>query len=228
MGCNIGCSMVPSRTRLGGFLRKRRLGLKLSQAQVAARLGVSQSLYSTLEVGLKKRPDQAQIKNLTSVLKCSQREIRSRTLKKERERLPRTKLGKLIRKRRLIVGISKFELSKRLGRKLTAASGIEKKKYILVSEIKIWAKALECHISLLEPFALRGKRKKCKSARGAFIRTQRDKCNLSLGETAKIIGVSRQLLSCLEIGRIKTIKKMCQLAQLLNFDQSIFETRTAA
>ena len=50
----LGLHMTPSSTKLGKFLRSRRLKLKLGQVEVARLMGIEQQKYSGIETGGKK------------------------------------------------------------------------------------------------------------------------------------------------------------------------------
>jgi len=151
-----GVCMVPCRTRLGKFLRLRRLALDLRQVQIAKIIQIDQRAYSKIEVGHTKWLTTELAQALSKVLGCKQSLLESLGQKKpkpKKEPLPRTKLGKLIRTIRERLDLTIAQLAKRLGTSNHYVSMHEVgNNKILLSRLDLWANALECDPDLLRPY----------------------------------------------------------------------------
>ncbi len=214
----IGTDMRPSRTKLGRFLRTRRLKLGLRQVEVAECSGLFQTHYSSLEIGKYKNLKPEQVKKLAEALQCDSTEIQA-VIPVKAVKEPTTELGKLIRARREELRMSIETFARRMKVKTDIATRLEIRKAPSISSkfIPALAKALVFEADLLLRFAYR--RAESKTEVGKCIRDYRIKSGLPNAEIALKLGVSRNLLNGIELGTFPLSNRMAEeLARILKCD----------
>jgi transcriptional regulator with XRE-family HTH domain len=205
-GVAIGVGMTPSRTKLGSFMRTRRLRLRLSQVRVAELAGLKQNLYSMFEIGKRKYLNPEQLAGLSRALECDSYELEE-LIPEERE--PQTKLGKLIRAKRKEKNFSVKACAELLGISLYRFTQLEWGKYTSSVNYRLGRRLRE--FLRLEPFEFSQFIRKPRSATttplGTLVRERRRELNLSLEELAESLGVSYQALIHIETGHTKMSNK---------------------
>ena len=220
-GPPLGINMTPSKTPLGKFLRKRRLALGKTQAEVAGLIGIKQVSYSNLEIGQYKHSNLKRITRLAKALKCDRDEL-SKLVALKPDPAPITELGKFIQERRKKLGITRVEMAKKLGNVSTYRLELSGTKIHLANARKL-AKVLKCKVSLLMPYVGARPQKSSDSKLGQLIRTQRKEQELSSAELAYKLKVTRSYLGLLELGRFipsRSSKILERLAKILKLDLS--------
>lgn len=221
-GCPIGKGMVPSKTKLGKFLRVHRLHLRLTQEQVAKLARMTMRNYQSHEAGVNKYLKPKQILSLAQALKCDLAQLQALGLKPEPE--PESELGKFILQRRKELGLTDEQLAKRLKKGLVYVRNHEwRGTNINLRYLGKWAKALQCDLALLKPFVGFGGRrlKKSESQLGRFIRSKREECELTQAQLAGKLAISRQHMSQIELGQsslIQSPQRLKGLAKILGLD----------
>lgn len=217
----VGVGMTPSKTELGKFLRARRLELGLSQVQVAKLTGMCHSNYSQLEVG-KHQPvfnaNPKRFENLAEALNVEPQDLIVLVTRAE----PKTERGKFIRNRREELGLSLGDLAERMGRSLNSVRSLELSKsqglsYGLLIPL---SKALELEPSVLSAF-VGGLEKTTNGSLGKLIRERRKESGYSISQLAEKLGVTRQYLSCVELGQVHLSQndaRIRQIAEVLELD----------
>ena len=198
----VGIGMKPCTTKLARFIRSRRLSLGLSQRAFAEKLGVSQSFISELEMGKQRSFRFERLTTWAKILGCSREELVKRMPKKPTP-VPLPELGRLIRSRRKKLGLSMADFAKRLGVDLKQARSWERRRptpSLRRNSAILLAKALELEPSAFFKFVGFVK-KETTSKLGSVVRERRKELGLSQVELAKRLGVSRQVVSQIELGK---------------------------
>lgn len=216
-----GVGMTPSKTKLGSFIRARRLKLDLRQISLAKQAGVGQTLVSVIEVGTKKHLNNQQLERFAKALQCDPEELRKRMPVKHTAK-PTTELGKLIRSRRKELGLTLADFAKRMGITLQRARRLEIRKSprIRYGLIKLLASTLNLDLSAFAQF-VGTTRKQTTSKLGQLVRTRRKELGMSIRELAKKLHVSYQFVSQIELGQCSLSKSddmIKRLAQVLKLD----------
>lgn len=223
MSGTLGIGMTPSKTVSGEFLRTRRLKLELTQAETARISGMSQEYYSKLETGLRKTIEkQEDVEGISLALQCKP----SKLIKLFQPK-PLTKLGMLVWKLQIELGITREEFIRR--------SGMGRRTFFQIMNIDkgISYSTLESLLRVGLEIAtlikyLYGKEKPTKNRLGRLIRQGRKEQGLSLKDFAKKAGISHAYLSKIELGEdpLNTEQSndlIARFAQLLLLDQSEIE-----
>lgn len=198
----IGLCMRPSETRLGAFLRERRLRLGLSQARVGLLSGLSQRAISQFEVGMCFRLSGAQIRGLSKALGVRASKLTALNTPR-RVAQPKTDRGRFLRTRREAIGLSIAEFARAIGKTIQQAQRMEMGNaqslpYALAGPI---AKVLQVEPSTLLPFI--GPRSRASVSRlGGAVRNRRRERGWSLRRCADKLGIKREFLSQIELGKV--------------------------
>ena len=228
---NLGVNMIPSKTKLRRFLRKRRLKLGLSQVQISRAIGVVQEQYFAIERGMKgyRSLKPKKVVLLASVFGCAPEDIQVLFPKKgnPKWRKPKNELGRLIHSRMEELEITPEELAKGLKRPLQdlRASPPWRKGYLQYATLEPLAKTLQIEPQTLIRF-LGQRSKSTKSALGSLVRKRRRELRMSQADLAGIMGVSNRAVSAIELGRtplsMNVVTLKC-LAMALNLKISKLE-----
>lgn len=196
-----GVGMTPSETELGRFLRRCRLKLGLRQSQVAGLAGIKQNEYSNLETGKFKYLKSKQIEDLAKVLKCDQSELKAVAPLKDESK---TELAKLIHSRREQLGLTLEDFAERMGVSLAYAKNYLEGRCQTIgySSLKSLAKVLKFKKAYLSKF-LGYPGKQTKSVFGQLVRSGRKKRGISAVELSEELGVEREFISQIELGKYK-------------------------
>ena len=194
-----GVGMTPSKTKLGKFLRARRLKLGLRQTEAAKISGMRQSHYSAFETGLFKSLKPKQLSSLSKALQCEPLQLQSLFFNKPE---PKTELGKLIRTRRKRLGLTLKEFAKFSGINYPVIRILENgiRDSFSYRLIKPLAKALALEPSVLSKYVGR-KMKATDSKLGQLIRTRRKELAFNQIQLAEKLQITRQFLSQIELGK---------------------------
>lgn len=223
MARGIGAGMTPAVTELGTYVRKRRLHLKLSQAELARRTGVTTPYISGIERGRTDRPSMQVLVLLASALQCDVAELkRRRSLRKST--VARTDLAQLISARRTQLHLDRDDLAAALGCSPSLVRSWENGNSKRIGYR--WLSALERALVLdkadLMPFV--GQARRTPSTVGArLIRERRIEMGLSMADLAILLGVTRQYISLMEQGKSKLkpgSRVVTKLVQVLRLDAS--------
>lgn len=217
----IGVGMTPSKTELGKFLRAHRITLELSQTKVAKLSGMSQTLYSALEVGDSEYLNTKHLQGLARTLQCNESQLRA-VVPQKHQTQPKTECGRLIRSRREELGLSLEQFAERLGISPRRAKSLEvrKAKLLRYKLVEPLAKALELDQTVISKF-VRYSYKETSSSLGRLIRTQRTELGLSIRGLAKRLDVSIQYVNQIEFGLSslnRNDKMIERLATILKLD----------
>lgn len=205
-GVVIGTGMTASTTPFGAFIRQRRIELGLSQKVVNQGIPRSRSataLISGIETGTRKwvAPDQA--KALAKALKLDVGQIREFGVIRDpfESMVP---VRKFIRQRREELGMSREEFARRMGVSVGTTYTRESAKSLTISyhQAKKLAGVLQMDVSSFNSFLDRSHQKTTPSKLGASIREARGAKGFSLQTLAEKVGVSKQYISLLELGRV--------------------------
>lgn len=205
-GVVIGTGMTASTTPFGAFIRQRRIELGLSQKvvnQSIPRSGNTTLLISGIETGTRKRvaPDQAEA--LAKTLKLDVRQIRKFGVIRDpfESMVP---VQKIIRQRREELGMSREEFARRMGVSVGTTYTRESTKSLTIRhhQAKKLAGVLQMDVSSFNSFLDRSHQKTTLSKLGASIRKAREARSLSILVLAEKVGVSKQYISLLELGRV--------------------------
>jgi len=222
----IGIKMATSATKLGEYLRSRRLELGISQADIARRAGMAQSKYSALETGkLAARSLSNCLDELAIALQFEPSELQAFipiSMPKE----PQTALGRLIHAQRERLGLSIQELACRSGMGLQHLSRLEfgdTETAIRYSTVRKLARELCLDTSVFSDFICEGgfKAKEAESSLGHAVRSRRKELGLSLADVARLLHTSSQFISQIELGTAKLIQTdalLVRLAAVLQID----------
>ncbi len=217
----VGLNMTRSRTRLGRFIRARRLKLDIRQTPLAKSTGVDQRQISMLETGKRQRLNPKRLERLAEALQCDPEDLRKRIPAKHVAQ-PTTVLGKLVRKRREEIGLSPGALARKMRMTLKQVRKLEIRKAPSIHPRfgKKLARALNLDLVILAEF-LGWQRKPTSSKLGRFIRKRRRELGMNGSELAKKLHVSRQFVDQIELGKCSLSgndKRIEQLAKLLKLD----------
>lgn len=204
MSRGLGVGMTQTKTELGRFLRVRRLQFGLSQASIGKLAGIRQNIYSALETGLCRYPNIKFLEKIANALKCGAEELQI-LVPEKKLREPKTELGKFIEYRRKVLGLTRKQLAKMLGFSGENGGFIVKKKFLRVDLVKKYADILKCDPTELESFVLVGcwRMKESDSIIGSHIRRQRVKLGITQEQLAEKMGVTKQYVSYIELGKEK-------------------------
>ena len=214
--------MTPSKTKLGKFIRVRRLELNLRQVPLSKLIGVGGNNIGMIETGKRKYLNDSQLVRLAKALQCDVEELRKRMPVKHIAQ-PNTELGKLIRSRREELGLTLKGFAKKMRMTPQQAKRLEVKKspqityYSLVTKL---AKVLNLEPSALIRF-VRGARKSTASELGLLIRNRRKELVMSISQLAGKLDVSRQYVNRVEFGQCSLSENddmIERLAKVLKLD----------
>ena len=221
-----GTNMTPSRTRLGRFVRARRLELDLRQEAVAKLAGFSQNTTSAIEIGKCRHLNQKYLTALARALQCEEKELRQR-IPVKRVAEPQTELGKLIRAHREELGLTPEDFAKEMGMSREWARCLEARggPFCQHRTAKKLAEVLDRDVSVFAKF-VRDDSKPTESELGQMVRTRKKELGMDGPQLAKELGVTAQFVSQIELGtcRLTNEKKndrlVERLAQALNLESS--------
>ncbi len=199
----VGIGMEPTKTELGAFVRERRLELDLSQDEVGAVIprGHGSNVVSMIELGTRKYLADDQLIALANMLRVDVEALRSR-MGMKRVRVPTTKLGKLIWKRREKLGLSIEAFAKLMEVSPEQARELELRKSptIPCTRVPALAKALQLKPEKLLPFAVAHERETM-NVLGTLVRKTRKVQGMSQVALAAQLGVCRQIVYIIESGK---------------------------
>jgi len=220
-----GVGMTPSKTKLGRFIRARRLELDFKQIPLAERAGLSQARVSRLEIGKSEYLNDRQLEGLAQALQCHPEELRQRMPVRQIAQ-PKTELGKFVRSRRQELGLTPADLAKKI--KITA----QQAKYLELQRqgigyglVKPLAMALELDLSAFVQF-VGSDRKQTESQLGQLVRRRRKELVISTEELAEKLDVSRQMVNQIELGKTSLSNSddlIKQLAKILKLDVNVLQ-----
>lgn len=218
MGTQIGHKLTPSKTKLGRFIRTRRLKLGLSQVQLAKSAGANQTGISALETGKTKRPKEKLMRNLAEALKCELAELKKFVPKKLADE-PTTELGKLIKSRLQALGLTPDDLTEMLEVSENCVNDWLTGQSLSISYklLKPLAKALKLKPADLSEFALK-KNKPAKTAFGQMIRQRRQERGWSGPVLAEKVGITCAGISLIERKGVCSNKLAKKLARKLGLN----------
>ncbi len=221
-----GHPLTRSRTKLGRFIRERRLALKLSQNDISVpECGLIQEVISLFEVGRRSLLSSEQLISLSVVLECDMEELR-KLMKKNRVLKPITKLSKIIFARRNELKLTLEQFAEKLDVSVSEARHLEVRAYkrLKHSKLQLIATALKLKPSVLSEF-LAPEKKKARTELGKLLRSRRKELGLSLEMVADKTGITKQGINKIELGRcmMESIETMKLLANALNFEISELE-----
>lgn len=230
MPTSIGHGMIPSKTKLGKFLRGKRIALALNQTQMARKLKMFTSNYSLLETGRNQHLNSFRIMILADLFHCNKSKI-------ERLVIPRSgricvfrekavnddSLGGFIRSRRKQLGLNQPALAEKLGKTTQWVSCVETGKIHLSYNTAILKKlARILKVRLLKLKSLQPKRKlnipredsREDGTFGAFVTDCRVQFGITQRELAHELHIYQTILCQIELGNlcpsdqiIKTLRK---------------------
>lgn len=193
--------MVPSRTKLGKYLRKQRLKFPYKQEEVAELTGIPQPTLSALEIGKRKFLLSGEAELLAPVLECSVTELRlfekPENVKNKKAKLkPTTAAGKFIKSQAVELGLDPVRNSF-LGRVI-----LSPKPCISYSKMKRLCKILRLKPVVFKKF-LAPNAKKTKGKLGHLVRFDREERGWSQDDLALKLGKTRAYVSAVERGRVR-------------------------
>lgn len=190
----IGTGTVRPKTRLGGFVRQRRLALGLTQQQLAERAGwTTFHTCGKIERGESVFLMPKTIRRLAKALECD-KGLLVRRLETRRLR-PTTKLANFVRRRCMELGLFVQDFGPRMYFLDSRAT------HVTTEMAARLATVLRLSVSDLRPFTvLRGANKEIASSSriGRMIRARRKELELSGSALAERLGVSRAYVSWIE------------------------------
>lgn len=201
------------------MIRRRRMAAGLTQTVIGQQSGLSQGQISLLEVGRQSSLRSHQIASLAAALGWPVAKLDAlRRLETLYE--PVTEFGRLVRDRRQELGLSHEELAERMGVSPEAARRLERRQNSMTTHqvVKVLAPALELPLAVLMPYAFNHS-KVSTTAFGRLLRTRRQEMFLSLRDVARRVGLKKQQLSMIELGRChchRNHELIPRLAQVLN------------
>jgi len=208
------------RTELGRLIRSRREELGLSLSAFAKKLKMTVKQAKRLEMRRNPSIDYKLMKPLANALGL---EISSLTRFTRTVLKPcKSELGRLVRTRRLELGMSANELAEKLDVSKSLVSLIELGRLGLSKDdgrIAQLAQALELDIDKLEALrpARRRKPKDNADPLGEFLASKRSELRLTQREVGQRTGVATQVVGCIETGRIHPDPKLlAKLAKTLD------------
>jgi transcriptional regulator with XRE-family HTH domain len=222
--------MVPTASKLGNFIRTRRLARGLSQRALARLLGSpwSQGLVSGLERGRLQRLREPHLGRVAVILHV--RPARLKRLMPPPPPLlpPLTPLAKLIRSRREALKMSRKELARRAGINHLHVGVLERRirsvKYGMAARL---SKALHLRPAVLGAFTTPSASPPG-TALGALIQRRRKELGLSALALARRIGAGKPHVLALERGAINLLSRrtdgqLARLARALGLDVAELE-----
>jgi len=212
---------MPSKTKLGKFLRARRLELELRQIDIVKLADIRQTYYSALETGKIQSPRQKCLKGLSRALRCEISQLKA--LIRE-QRKPETELGRLIFDRREQLELRQKKFADRFKMGLTTIGELERgvNRGISYRLVKPLANALGLKPSALNKYVTRWE-KPNNSRLGRLVRARRKKLGLSLAQVGNKIEATRQFMSQIELGQCPLSENgvlIKRLAEALKLDVS--------
>jgi transcriptional regulator with XRE-family HTH domain len=218
-GSPVGSNMTACTTPFGTFIRKRRIELKLSQKTVGQnipRSGRPHIFISELEIGTKKQITLDQAKALAKVLKLDIEAICKFGVIHIPPQ-PTQDVRKIIQDRREELGMSRKELAQQLGISVDAARTMElaQKPTIAHQQARKLARVLQMDVSSFVPFLVRSSQKASSSKLGTYIRKAREARVWSMLTLAEQVGVSRQWISLVELGKWSVSKDNPTLQKII-------------
>lgn len=197
---NIGS--VPCRTSLGRYLRRCRLKLNLSQAEVARELSIAQGTYGAWEMGVTQTPSDNRLKKVAEVLGCPTKKLESLCPKVP---WPKSKMGKWLWRNREALDLSRRELAKKLGLNPSRVSKLKngpRGQQINSATARRLEKCFGLERGNLQRFVYVPQRcRPTQSALGKKVRERRTELLLSVKQLAKLTKVSHALISQIELGQ---------------------------
>ena len=213
-------NMKPCQTKLGAFIRARRMELGLSQEKLAALSGLQASLIGRFETGWSKRLSPRPLEKLAQALKCESKQLSALNPPKKHAD---SEFGKFVQARATALGLSMRDIATRLGR----SSQLKMSGLIAIGDYRTlnhWARALKCDPIDLERFLLdKGFKANPATPLGQFVRERRRKLGLNLSDLARALGVSRQAVSYIEVGQTTLSTKPKSTAKLAHVLQVTIE-----
>lgn len=215
-----GFGMKPAATELGQFIRRHRLQLGLTQRQVNKLAGFSYNLCAILEEGTHGqrflKPEWQ--KSLALALNCPLEELQQLSTKPERAR---GALGSFLRQRRLALGLGRREFCQRAGICYSALDHLESggRKTVRLSTAQRLASALSIPVSDFKPFLYTGPplglcARPTEHPLGKVVRERRQVLGLSQAQLGQAIGSSKQLISLIELGQVRSSQNRSTIASL--------------
>ncbi len=214
-----GFKRTPSRTSIGRMIRRRRMAAGLTQTVVGQQVGLSQTQISLLEIGHQRFLRSHQITLLAAALGWPVAKL-DPLRRPATPYEPVTEFGRLVRDRRLKLGLSYDELAKRMGVSPESARRLERRQNSMTTHqvVKVLAPALEVPLAVFTPYAFNHS-KASTTALGRLLRTRRQELFLSLRDVAHRVGLKKQHLSMIELGRChchRNLELIPRLARVLN------------
>ena len=220
MAFSIGARMVPTRTKLGKFIRARRLKLGLSQVEAAKLGGISKGEWSELETGKRLNINARCIAGFSMALRCEPSRLEALAPKRRRPE-PKNELGKFIRARREKLGLTEAEFSRKLKVGSSRVYKLELcSRYISFQSVSRLAGALQLRPQVLLKFTNKNA-KAAGNGLGKHIRARRTELLFSQSNLAEKLGVSKAYVSLIELGAqyLSTSDHMIErLAEILKLD----------
>lgn len=222
IGRPIGGAMSESRGTFGNFIRSLRLSLNLNQTQVGHLAGISQNYVSALELGIVRYPGETIVMSLARALKCSPEELRRR-IPARRVAEPVTAARKLIRARRVELGLSLAEFASRMGMTPAKARYLETSRcqHLRLRLVRPLSTILNFSPSVLAPF-VDLTRKEAESEFGRLVRAGRLDNGMTDRDLARKLGVTAAYVSQIEVGKASLSQShefVVRLALILGFER---------
>ncbi|MCX6780682.1 MAG: helix-turn-helix transcriptional regulator [Candidatus Magasanikbacteria bacterium] len=217
-----------SSTKLGAYVRERRLELGLTQAEVAGEK-MNSNHVANIESGANQKPRDATLLYVAERLPCSLDSLRSLrdgvSLKAMQDAKKNPSFGKYIQQRRIELGFSAVELARKLSCSAAALASAEREVSRLksISAQKL-AETLQCTVKKIEklrPEPLTRAPSKIRVTRespfGKRIYEARVKHGLSAKAVAAKLGITFQFLLQVETGEayLKKASRLITLSELL-------------
>ncbi|HLD18286.1 MAG TPA: helix-turn-helix domain-containing protein [Patescibacteria group bacterium] len=220
-----GVGMTPSKTAFGSFVRRLRLERGMSQDLVAEKTGLAQTIVSMIEVGTRRYLNDHQLGQLAETLGCSKEDLRQ-YIPIKRTAQPKTDLGRLIRSRREEIGLSLSDFAQKMGMTPQKARALETKRNpgIHHALVRPLANALDLDSSVFFQFVKKGKRPD--GELGRLVRERREKLGMTPDILAKKLGVTRQYVNYIELGKCCLSENddlIARLAKILELDVKVLE-----
>lgn len=216
-----------SKSELGNFVIARRLLLNLNQSRLGALCGLRQNDISAIETGRRKYLKDDMIARLASALQCSEKELRERIPTKSSDQV-KTEFGALIVSRCKVLDITIESLASKMGRTVTWTKELlfSKRNHARYKTLGLLAKALNLNPSDLSKFSIKT-RKETTNKLGELVRARRIELGLSNQEFAERMGVTRQFVNLIELGRVglsRNNERINKIAKTLKLDESKLKT----
>ncbi|MDP3784544.1 MAG: helix-turn-helix domain-containing protein [bacterium] len=221
----IGISMATSRTKLGKFIRARRIKLGLSQAKAAKFGRIRQSECSALEIGKRLFLSAKLIAGLSRALRCEPSRLEALAPKK-RLKESKTELGKFIKARREELGLTRADLERKLKAHRSRVYILELlPRYVNFQSARRLAKALQLKPQALLKFTSKNA-KAAGNGLGELVRARRRELLFSQSVLAKKLGVSKACVSLIELGaeHLSRPGLIERLAEVLKLDVAMLKS----